>query len=142
MGFYADPLLREARERVNSLPSPSTAPSPTAPDFSQLADAVEKAIKAALIESHGSLPKQHDHDQLVSICQSTGVWDVLPPALRGLIKEVEAFRLSSPHTASDAVNESSREQLQKYFFAARRLIDYMEFHVIGNDSVLKRLKVI
>ena len=30
----------------------------------------------------------------------------------------------------------------KNILAARtRLIDYVEFHVIGNDSVLKRLKV-
>jgi len=29
--------------------------------FDKLADAVEKAIKAALIENHGSLPEQHDH---------------------------------------------------------------------------------
>jgi len=36
---------------------------------------------------------------------------------------------------------ASIEQLQKYFSVARRLIDYMEYHVIGNDSVLRRLKV-
>jgi HEPN domain-containing protein len=141
MSFYADPLLREARERIKSLPNQTAAPSPDSPDFGQLAEAVEKAIKAALIESHGSLPQQHDHDKLVSICQSTGVWDVLPPALRGLIKEVDAYRSTSSRPNSQASVESSREQIQKYFFAARRLIDYMEFHVIGNDSVLKRLKV-
>jgi len=32
--------------------------------------------------------------------------------------------------------------VQRYFSVARRLIDYMEYHVIGNDSVLKRLKVV
>jgi HEPN domain-containing protein len=106
---------------------------------------VEKAIKAALIENHGSLPEQHDHSQLVSMCQSTGVWDVLPPALRGLVQEIESYRSAKkarPDGAlSVATEESSAERLQRYFFVARRLIDYMEFHVIGNDSVLKRLKV-
>jgi len=43
--------------------------------------------------------------------------------------------------SSELADQSSAEQLQRYFFVARRLIDYMEFHVIGNDSVLKRLKV-
>lgn len=141
MSFYADPLLREARQSVESLPNQATAASPQSPDFDQLAEAVEKAIKAALIESHGSLPRQHDHCRLVSICQSTGVWDVLPPALRGLIEEVEAHRSTGSNSSSRAPGSSSTEQLQKYFFAARRLIDYMEFHIIGNDSVLKRLKV-
>jgi HEPN domain-containing protein len=143
MGFYAEPWLREARERIRSLHH--AGESAESADFNQLAEAVEKAIKAALIESHGSLPQQHDHSQLVSICQSTGVWDVLPPALRGLVQEIESYRSTDvvaakapPDVASE---ESSAEKLQRYFFVARRLIDYMEFHVIGNDSVLKRLKV-
>ena len=145
MGFYAEPWLREARDRIRSLHHETAGESAEAADFNQLAEAVEKAIKAALIESHGSLPQQHDHSQLVSICQSTGVWDVLPPALRGLVQEIESYRSTDvvvakapPDVASE---ESSTEKLQRYFFVARRLIDYMEFHVIGNDSVLKRLKV-
>lgn len=141
MSFYADPLLREARERIKSLPSEAALANAGSPDFDQLADAVEKAIKAALIENHGSLPQQLNHKQLVSICQSTGVWDVLPPALKCLIQEVESYRANSCDAASQSVDRSSAEQLHKYFVAARRLIDYMEFHVIGNDSVLKRLKV-
>jgi HEPN domain-containing protein len=145
MGFYAEPWLREARDRIRSLHHETAGESAESADFNQLAEAVEKAIKAALIENHGSLPQQHDHSQLVSICQSTGVWDVLPPALRGLVQEIESYRSTDvvvakvpPDVASE---ESSAEKLQRYFFVARRLIDYMEFHVIGNDSVLKRLKV-
>ena len=131
MSFYADPWLREARDRIES-PQPA--------EFEKLAEAVDKAIKAALIESHGSLPQQHDHGKLVSICESTGVWDILPPALKALVQEVELYQVSkSSPSASDAC--SSSEQLRKYFFVARRLIDYMELHVIGHDSVLKRLKV-
>jgi HEPN domain-containing protein len=143
MGFYAEPWLREARERIRSLHH--AGESAESADFNQLAEAVEKAIKAALIESHGSLPQQHDHSQLVSICQSTGVWDVLPPALRGLVQEIESYRSTDVAVAKAPPDvpseESSAEKLQRYFFVARRLIDYMEFHVIGNDSVLKRLKV-
>jgi len=144
MGFYAEPWLREARDTIRALPQ-ETVEGGTSADFNQLAEAVEKAIKAALIESHGSLPQQHDHSQLVSICQSTGVWDVLPPALRGLVQEIESYRksdaASSTAVAETSDEESSANKLQRYFFVARRLIDYMEFHVIGNDSVLKRLKV-
>jgi HEPN domain-containing protein len=140
MGFYAEPLLREARERVQTLPN-QIATNPKPPDFDQLAEAVEKAIKAALVESHGSLPQHHDHRHLVAICQTTGVWDVLPPALQGLIQEVEAYQSTRSSAVSLASASTPTEQLQKYLFAARRLIDYMEFHIIGNDSVLKRLKV-
>ncbi len=145
MGFYAEPWLREARDRIRALPQETAASGDASADFNQIAEAVEKAIKAALIESHGSLPEEHDHAQLVSICQTTGVWDVLPPALRGLVQEIESYRtadaasLKAAAAASD--EESSAKKLQRYFFVARRLIDYMEFHVIGNDSVLKRLKV-
>ncbi|HEY7316850.1 MAG TPA: HEPN domain-containing protein [Candidatus Binatia bacterium] len=137
MGFYADSWLREARDRVGAYPEQSSGGNYwSITDFEKISEAVEKAIKAALVERHGSIPQQYDHDKLVSLCQTTGVWDVLPPALKSLVKEVESYRLAS---ASDA--PSSPEKLQKYFVVARRLIDYMEYHVIGNDSVLRRLKV-
>ena len=140
MSFYADPWLKEARNRIDSFPKEAGAHSHGQGEFEKLAEAVDKAIKAALIESHGSLPERHDHGKLVTICESTGVWDILPPALKALVQEVETYRLNN--TPSEARAEpSSSEQLQRYFFIARRLIDYMEFHVIGNDSVLKRLKV-
>jgi HEPN domain-containing protein len=141
MGFYADSWLREARDKVGAyVEQPPGGNSWSISDFEKISDAVEKAIKAALVERHGSIPSQHDHDKLVFLCQTTGVWDVLPPALRGLVKEVESYRKVNASDAPGSVT-SSPEQLQKYFFIARRLIDYMEYHVIGNDSVLKRLKV-
>ena len=140
MGFYADPWLREARDRIEAHPEPPPGKSVSRPtDFDKVSEAVEKAIKAALIERHGSIPHEHDHTKLVSLCQTTGVWDVLPPALRNLVEEVESYRTANP-TKSGAI-PSSPEQLQRYFFIARRLIDYMEYHIIGNDSVLRRLKV-
>jgi len=141
MGFYAEPWLREARDRIGSFREASPGDSLGSDDFNKLAEAVEKAIKAALIENHGSIPMEHDHSQLVSICQTTGVWDVLPPALKGLVQEVESYRSTNVALSQPSSDETSSEQLQRYFFVARRLIDYMEFHVIGNDSVLKRLKV-
>jgi hypothetical protein len=138
MGFYADSWLREARDRVGAYAEqPSVENTWGIPDFEKISDAVEKAIKAALVERHGSIPSQYDHNKLVSLCQTTGVWDVLPPALKSLVEEVESYR--TINTSGSAT--SSPEQLQRYFFIARRLIDYMEYHVIGNDSVLKRLKV-
>jgi HEPN domain-containing protein len=143
MGLHGDALLREARDGIKPPPEQSAKsddPNPT--NFNQLADAVEKAIKAALIENHGSLPAKHDNQKLVAICQNTGVWDILPPALRTLVQEVEIYRataLKNTHDPADAA--SKREELKKYFRVTRRLIDYMEYHVIGNDSVLRRLRV-
>jgi len=141
MGFYAEPWLREARDRIKSFREASPGDSLGSDDFNKLAEAVEKAIKAALIENHGSLPMEHDHSQLVSICQTTGVWDVLPPALKGLVQEVESYRSTNVALSQPSSDETSSVQLQRYFFVARGWIDYMEFHVIGNDSVLRRLKV-
>jgi hypothetical protein len=142
MGFYADPWLREARNRIDSFPTQPSGENVARAEFEKLAEAVDKAIKAALVENHGSLPQQLDHGKLVSICEATGVWDILPPALRGLVQEVESYRSTKMTSPEPPSNPSSSEQLQRYFFVARRLIDYMEFHVIGNDSVLKRLKVV
>ena len=138
MGLFAEPWLREARDHIK-LVSDNTADRKIHPiQFDKLAEAVEKAIKAALIENHGSMPRQLDQQNLVSICQATGMWDVLPPALRGLVQEVQSFRATS---SASQVQQSSVEQLQRYFVVARNLIDYMEFHIIGNDSILKRLTV-
>lgn len=143
MGLHGDALLREARDTIKPLPEQSAKSDDGAPtNFNLLADAVEKAIKAVLIENHGSLPAKHDHQKLVAICQNTGVWDVLPPALRTLVQEVEIYRgtaLKSTQKSAEAA--SRREELKRYFGVTRRLIDYIEYHVIGNDSVLRRLKV-
>ena len=139
MGFYADSWLREARDRVGTYHDQPTGGNHwNTTDFEKISEAIEKAIKAALVECHGSIPRQHDHNKLVSLCQTTGVWDVLPPALKSLVVEVESYRAAN--TAAGSIT-SSPEQLQSYFVIARRLIDYMEYHVIGNDSVLRRLKV-
>ena len=93
MGFYADSWLREARDRVGTYPEqPAGGNYWSTTDFERISEAVEKAIKAALVECHGSIPQQHDHNKLVSLCQTTGVWDVLPPALKSLVEEVESYR--------------------------------------------------
>lgn len=143
MGLQGDAWLREARDKIKPLLEQSVESKDAAlTNFNHLADAVEKAIKAALIENHGSIPTQHDHQKLVAICQNTGVWDILPPALRNLVQEVESYRSAAVKNKQDSADTASTgEDLKKYFSVTRRLIDYMEYHVIGNDSVLRRLKV-
>lgn len=142
MGLHGDAWLREARDRIKPPFANLVESQGRNADFNQLADAVEKAIKAALIENHGSIPAKHDHQKLVAICQNTGVWDVLPPALRILVQEVESYRSAVEMNAQDSDDAASRRaELGQYFDVTRRLIDYMEHHVIGNDSVLRRLKV-
>ena len=141
MGFYAEPWLREARDHIKSVPIQTEGTLAVSGDFDKLADAVEKAIKAALVETSGTIPHQLESQNLVSMCQATGVWDILPPALKGLVQEVSSLRSASTASSQLSRGGSSTMQLQRYFQIARGLIDYMEFHVIGNDSVLKRLKV-
>ncbi len=141
MGFYAEPWLREARDHIKSVPIHTEGAQAGPGDFDKLADAVEKAIKAALVENSGTIPQQLESQNLVSMCQATGVWDILPPALKGLVQEVTSLRSASSASSQLSRGDSSLAQLQRYFQIARGLIDYMEFHVIGNDSVLKRLKV-
>jgi hypothetical protein len=141
MGFYAEPWLREARDHIKSVLIQSGGTSTGPEEFDKIADAVEKAIKAALVENSGTIPQKLESQNLVVICQSTGVWDVLPPALRGLVQEVSSLRSATSGAANFSADKDSEAQLQRYFQIARGLIDYMEFHVIGNDSVLKRLKV-
>ena len=141
MGFYAEPYLREARDRIKSVPVQAGNTNSVPGDFNQVADAVENAIKAALIENSGSIPHKLESQNLVMMCQASGVWDVLPPALRGLVQEVATLRSTANGSPESLKTDNSSAQLKRYFQIARGLIDYMEFHVIGNDSVLKRLKV-
>jgi hypothetical protein len=139
MSFYADSWLRQARESVSSGPDQS----PSARQLGKVADAVEKAIKAVLIENRGSIPPQRNHQTLADLCQTTGLWDVLPPAFKRLVEDAEFYRLKNTAEPDEAVAAVlSAQQMAGYFLVTRRLIDYMEHHVIGNDSVLKRLKVV
>jgi len=141
MGFYAEPWLREARDHIKSVPIQTEGTQAGPGDFDKLADAVEKAIKAVLVENSGTIPQQLESQNLVLMCQATGVWEILPPALKGLVQEVALLRSASSASSQLSRADGSSAQLQRYFQIARGLIDYMEFHVIGNDSVLKRLKV-
>jgi HEPN domain-containing protein len=143
MGFYADAWLHEARNRINIQPDQLTAIEDfTAEDLANLTEAVEKAIKAALIENYGSIPQKHDHKKLVVICQSTGIWDVLPPALKDLVQEIDSYDVGpGAEAVSSKFNAASVDKLQRYLSLTHRLIDYIEHHVIGNDSVLRRLRV-
>jgi hypothetical protein len=141
MGFYAEPWLREARDHIKAVPIHNRGASVAPGEFDKIADAVEKAIKAALVENSGTIPQRLESQNLVAVCQATGVWDILPPALQGLVQEVTTLRTASTSALKLSKLDGSSAQLQRYFQIARGLIDYMEFHVIGNDSVLKRLKV-
>ena len=105
MGFYAEPWLREARDHIKSMPMQTAGTQIVPGDFDKLADAVEKAIKAALVEQSGTIPRQLEGKNLVSICQSTGVWEILPPALRGLVQEVASLR-STGSAASHLPNSA------------------------------------
>jgi hypothetical protein len=65
MGLHGDALLREARDTIKTIPEQSAKSDDGVPtNLNNLADAVEKEIKAALIESHGSLPAKHDDQKL------------------------------------------------------------------------------
>src|SRR5438093_11654456 len=82
MSFYADPWLREARNSVSSGPGQASATSGLSSlEFDRLAEAVEKAIKAALIENHGSIPQQHHYNMLVSLYVITCALDVISPTI-------------------------------------------------------------
>lgn len=140
MQLFADSWLKEARIRISSCRNSAVkADSPGPADLQKLAEATEKAIKAALIESHGRIPQQYDHDELVATCQKTGLWDVLPPALQNFVQEVEPY--SKADAADLNVASGYTARFEKYFSVAPRFVDYIEQHVIGNNSVLKRLTV-
>ena len=67
---------------------------------------------------------------------------IFASSMRTLIQEVESYRSAVEKNSQESHDGASKgEELKKYFSVTRRLIDYMEYHVIGNDSVLRRLKV-
>jgi hypothetical protein len=139
MRLFADSWLKEARIRISSCQKAADANRPGREDLQQLADAAEKAIKAALIESHGTIPQQYSHYELVATCQKTGLWDVLPPSLKQFVQEVEPYSRADGED-SQAVSTYGAG-FEKYFSVAPTFVDYIEQHVIGNNSVLKRLTV-
>jgi hypothetical protein len=139
MRLFADSWLKEARIRISSFQKAVDANRPGPADLQKLADATEKAINAALIESHGTIPQQYSHYELVATCQKTGLWDVLPPTLRKFVEEVEPYRRADG-ADSNALSMYAAG-FEKYFAVAPTFVDYIEQHVIGNNSVLKRLTV-
>jgi hypothetical protein len=139
MRVFADSWLKEARIHISSCRNPAVNTTPPEPEeLQKIAEATEKAIKAVLIESHGTIPHDYNHHKLVATCQVTGLWDVLPPTLKNFVQEVEPYSRASAAPSNETPYAAGSE---KYFSVAPRFIDYIEQHVIGNNSVLKRLNV-
>ncbi|MGH7828268.1 MAG: hypothetical protein ACREQ7_24195 [Candidatus Binatia bacterium] len=139
MRLFADSWLKEARHGISSCRTIIEADPPGRADLRKLADATEKAIKAALIESNGTIPQRYEDYQLVATCQKTGLWDVLPPTLKSFVQEVEPYNRGDAGDSN--TNLTYAAPFEKYFCMAPMFVDYIEQHVIGNHSVLKRLTV-
>jgi hypothetical protein len=139
MGMLADSWLKEARAQINSCQNLATH-HPDPADMKKLANAALTAVKAVVMESHGEIPQQYHDPKLVTLCQKTGVWDVLPPVLKNFVQEIEPYGGANGGAASAPTVTSGA--LQKCFSVAPRFVDYIEQHVIGNDSVLSRLTVV
>jgi hypothetical protein len=139
MALFADSWLKEARTHISSWQNRPVSADPPGPgDLHKIAEATAKAIKAALVERRGAIPHQYNHHKLVATCQATGLWDVLPPMLKAFVQEVEPYNHAGGLSSNGKPYSVGHE---KYFSVAPKFIDYIEQHVIGNNSVLKRLNV-
>jgi len=107
--------------------------------YQNLHTAHELAIMAVIAAKGGSPPGQKH--KLVSICESIGLWSVMPPKFKEHLIAIDCFEVepagSSESTTGPAIIEQWKERLQ----VAPKFLFFMENHVVSNPQVLGGITV-
>jgi hypothetical protein len=96
------------------------------------------AINGVIAAKGGSIPGQH---KLVSICQSIGLWPVMPPKLQEHLIAIDCFvdpvETGGQASAASLTVDELKERLQ----IAPKFLFFMENHVASNPLILGGLTV-
>ncbi|HWP56479.1 MAG TPA: hypothetical protein VNL14_01180 [Candidatus Acidoferrales bacterium] len=97
----------------------------------------ELAIRAVIAAKGGS-PSEEKH-KLVSLCESIGLWPVMPPKFKEHLIAVDCIE-PDPGAAGRGA-EASLEQWQERLQVAPKFLFFIENHVVLNPQILSSLTV-
>jgi hypothetical protein len=135
--------IREARVAIESAHREFTACSSfTAPACENLFTGVEKAAKTLVYEQYGHIPRSFHHHKLTTLCQSAGLWGLLPTNLQSFVLSMARF---GPQTRYPSTPEyrlllaSTGIDWARGIQEARELVDIVDNHVTAISSSAPKL---
>jgi HEPN domain-containing protein len=139
MSVEASRCFNEAKTNLASA-SAAFSRSVSSSSYKDLHTAHTLAIKGVLAAKGGNLPPQKH--KLVNICESIGLWAVMPPKLKEHLIAIDGVecnpvdRIEESRLAGLTIDEW-KERLQ----TAPKFLFFMENHVASNPQILGGLTV-
>lgn len=134
--------LYEGREFLgNAEDKFAKASSLNAGAVENLVKAYEYGIKAPIVETHGCVPVSFQNHRLISLCQSGGLWSLLPVHLQDAIREIEPFYpcYRGKLAYETLVSSSTPGQWGGRIKAANQFLDFIEKRVVCDSVTFNRL---
>jgi len=128
-------FIHESKVSIDSAFSQFTQiNSMTAPSCSNFFNGVELCIKAYSVEQHGSIPKNLRTHDLVTLCQSNGLWNNLSNEIKRFLHEMNIFqpqvtRYPGEEGYNILITSSTNDWWKEAFSKAYELIKLVKSHV-------------
>jgi hypothetical protein len=108
--------------------------------YQNLHTAHELAIMAVIAAKGGSPPGQKH--KLVSICESIGLWSVMPPKFKEHLIAIDCFGVDPVEiNAQSTARTTTVEQLKERLQVAPKFLFFIENHVVSNPQILGGITV-
>jgi hypothetical protein len=136
--------LHEARTDLAEVDQAVTkSGSMTGGNCERLFKVYEKAVKAPVVEKFHSVPGSYQTHDLSKLCQSYGLWTMLPVNLQSGITDIAPFYPVYPREAAynTLVSSSSVSVWENRIAVATELLNYVEKNVICDTVAFAKLKL-
>jgi hypothetical protein len=134
--------LHEARIDLAEVQQDFTrAGSMTGGNCERLFKVYEKTVKAPIVDKFGSVPRSFHTHGLSTLCQSYGLWPLLPAQLKSAITDIEPFYPVYPNETAytTLVSSSSVSDWGNRITAATEFLDHLEKHIICDSVAFGKL---
>jgi hypothetical protein len=143
MSAEASRCFTEAKSNLESasaaLSNEPVDPGPAFP-YKDFHTAHTLAIMAVIAAKGGSFPGQKH--KLVSVCESIGLWAVMPPKLREHLIAIDCLGSDSGEPSVESRRESlSPDAWKERLQTAPKFLFFLENHVAANPQILRALTV-
>jgi hypothetical protein len=142
MSAEASRCFHQAKTNLAAVNAASNAPiSGSSLPYRDLRTAHQFAIMAVIAAKGGSPPGEKH--KLVSICESIGLWSVMPPKFKEHLIAIDCFEVEPVQSSDEATSGGAAiEQWQERLQTAPKFLFFIENHVVSNPQVLGGLTIL
>ena len=137
-------FLSQQRAALNRVQTEYTANnSMTFDNAKRLCYVYENGLKAPIVEHfYYNVPRKFRSHDLTTLCQSYGVWAMMPSSLQVAIQDMNPFsevQFPTEPAFKTLVESSNTKQWDDRIEAAKELLNFVEYQVITDPTNYSRL---